>query len=77
VQNEFLRLWQKDRDRSVLFVTHDLGEAIALADRIVLIGNGEVLEDIEVGIDRPRDLELITADRRYVELVELLRDRLR
>lgn len=77
VQNEFLRLWQEDRDRSVLFVTHDLGEAIALADRIVLIGNGEVLEDIEVGIDRPRDLELITGDRRYLELVELLRDRLR
>ncbi|MFD1810674.1 ABC transporter ATP-binding protein [Rhodococcus gannanensis] len=77
VQNEFLRLWQSDRDRSVLFVTHDLGEAIALADRIILMGNGHILEDIEVGIDRPRDLELVTGDARYLELVELLRDRLR
>lgn len=77
VQNEFLRLWQADRDRTVLFVTHDLGEAIALADRIVLMGNGQILEDIEVGIDRPRDLELVTGQPRYLELVELLRDRLR
>ncbi len=77
IQNEFLRLWHTDHDRTVLFVTHDLGEAIALADRIVLMGNGRILEDITVGIDRPRDLELVAGHPRYIELVELLRDRLR
>jgi NitT/TauT family transport system ATP-binding protein len=57
-------------------VTHDLGEAIALADRVVLLGGGRVLDDVPVEIERPRDLPLITSDRRYRELYERLRAQL-
>ncbi|WP_019203727.1 ABC transporter ATP-binding protein [Tsukamurella sp. 1534] len=73
VQEEFLRLWQSERRKTVVFVTHDLGEAIALADRIVLLNGGEVQYDVEVGIERPRNLQDIAADPRYQEIHHRLR----
>jgi NitT/TauT family transport system ATP-binding protein len=76
IQGEFLQLWQNDAHRTVLFVTHDLGEAIALADRVVLLGDGQVLDDIRVDIDRPRDLTHIAGDPRYQQLYLRLTDRL-
>jgi NitT/TauT family transport system ATP-binding protein len=76
-QRTFLELWQAEEHRTVIFVTHDLGEAIALADRVVLLGGGQVLDDVRVGIERPRDLTTITGDPRYQELHQRLRDRLR
>ena len=76
IQSEFLQLWQNDEHRTVLFVTHDLGEAIALADRVVLLGEGRVLDDIRVDIDRPRDLTRIASDPRYQELYVRLTARL-
>ena len=50
VQREFLELWQREEHRTVIFVTHDLGEAVALADRIVLMGEGKILDDVQVDI---------------------------
>jgi NitT/TauT family transport system ATP-binding protein len=73
VQERFLRLWQSEEHRTVLFVTHDLGEAIALADRVVLLGNGRVLDDVAIDINRPRDLSVIASDPRYRQLHERLR----
>jgi NitT/TauT family transport system ATP-binding protein len=75
-QQKFLELWQAEEHRTVLFVTHDLGEAIALADRVVLLGGGRVLDDVRVDIDRPRDLALIAGDARYQQLYARLRDQL-
>ena len=75
-QQKFLELWQAEEHRTVLFVTHDLGEAIALADRVVLLGGGRVLDDVRVEIDRPRDLALIAADARYQQFHARLRDQL-
>ena len=75
-QKKFLELWQAEEHRTVVFVTHDLGEAIALADRVVLLGGGQVLDDVPVEIDRPRDLPMITSDPRYLQLYERLRARL-
>jgi len=76
IQRKFLELWQSEEHRTVLFVTHDLGEAIALADRVVLLGHGQVLDDVRVDIDRPRDLSVIENDSRFRELHERLRVRL-
>ena len=76
VQKKFLELWQAQEHKTVVFVTHDLGEAIALADRVVLLGGGRVLDDVPVGIDRPRDLATITSDPRYQQLYERLREQL-
>lgn len=76
VQTRFLELWQSEEHRTVIFVTHDLGEAIALADRVVLLGNGQVLDDVQVRIDRPRDLAVIAGDHRYQQIYERFRQQL-
>ncbi|MBN8944757.1 MAG: ABC transporter ATP-binding protein [Rhizobiales bacterium] len=51
-----LELWERER-QTVLFVTHDLGEALTLADRIILLSArpGRIKEDFEVPFARPRD----------------------
>ncbi|MDI3418163.1 ABC transporter ATP-binding protein [Streptomyces luteolus] len=76
-QNEFLDLWQREEHRTVMFVTHDLGEAVALADRVVLMGEGGVLDDVMVDIERPRDLTHIAMDSTYQDILERLRVHLR
>jgi NitT/TauT family transport system ATP-binding protein len=76
LQTRFLDLWQSEEHRTVVFVTHDLSEAISLADRVVLIGGGQILDDVSVEIDRPRDLETITGDSRYHQIYERLRQQL-
>ncbi|MCX4728150.1 ABC transporter ATP-binding protein [Streptomyces sp. NBC_00440] len=76
-QNEFLDLWQREEHRTVMFVTHDLGEAVALADRVVLMGEGGVLDDVMIDIERPRDLTHITMDSAYQDILERLRAHLR
>jgi NitT/TauT family transport system ATP-binding protein len=51
-----LEIWERER-QTVLFVTHDLGEALTLASRIILLSArpGRVKEDFEVSFPRPRD----------------------
>jgi len=57
METELLELWQEDR-KTVLFITHDLEEAIALADRVVVLSSGpaRVKGDYEIGLPRPRDV---------------------
>ncbi len=58
LQEEFLRIWQ-GRGMTVLFVTHDIEEALFLSDRVVLMGaGGTVLVDVAVPFDRPRQAEV-------------------
>lgn len=55
LQEELLRIWQRDRP-SVLMVTHDIDEALYLADRIVVLeaNPGRIKRIIEVDVERPR-----------------------
>lgn len=56
-----LRLWQENR-KAVLFVTHDLEEAISLADRVVIMSAGpaaRIIGDFPIGLARPRDISEI------------------
>ncbi len=58
--NLLLDLWSADR-KAVLFVTHDLEEAIALADRVVIMGAGpaaRIIGEWRVPIPRPRDIDV-------------------
>jgi NitT/TauT family transport system ATP-binding protein len=59
LQNEFIRL-HRALGTTVLFVTHDIDEAIYLADRIIVMSAspGRVIEDIPVTLARPRPLEI-------------------
>jgi NitT/TauT family transport system ATP-binding protein len=57
MENDLLSLWD-DSGQTVIFVTHDLEEAIGLSDRVVVISAspGRVLGDYRVDLPRPRDL---------------------
>jgi len=68
--NLLLDLWSADR-KAVLFVTHDLEEAIALSDRVVIMSAGpaaRIIGDWTVPLPRPRDISEITLDRAFHEL---------
>jgi len=70
MENELLELWSTER-RAVLFVTHDLEEAISLADRVVVLGSGpgsRPIADFVVDLPRPRDVTEIMHTARYSEL---------
>lgn len=65
-----LNLWAQDR-KAVLFVTHDLEEAIALSDRVVIMSAGpeaRIIGNFPIDLDRPRDTADIRLDPRFHEL---------
>ena len=59
MQEELLGIWQKAK-KTVLFITHQIDEAIFLSDRVIVFSArpGRVKDVVEVGIDRPRELRL-------------------
>jgi len=68
--NLLLELWNADR-KAVLFVTHDLEEAIALADRVVIMSAGpsaRIIGNWPVPLARPRDISEVRMDRQFHEL---------
>jgi NitT/TauT family transport system ATP-binding protein len=74
MENELLELWLANR-KSVLFITHDLEEAIALSDRVVVLSAGpetHPLGDFPIDLPRPRDVAEIRLSPRFVELHEAI-----
>jgi NitT/TauT family transport system ATP-binding protein len=70
MENELLELWGANR-KSVIFITHDLEEAISLSDRVVVLSAGPATHPIgEFAIDlpRPRDVQEIRLSPRFIEL---------
>jgi NitT/TauT family transport system ATP-binding protein len=68
--NLLLDLWSADR-KAVLFVTHDLEEAIALADRVVIMSAGpsaRIIGDWRVTLSRPRDITEVKLDKAFHDL---------
>jgi sulfonate transport system ATP-binding protein len=68
--NLLLDLWSADR-KAVLFVTHDLEEAIALSDRVVIMSAGpaaRIIGDWRVPLPRPRDISEIKLDPAFHDL---------
>ncbi len=85
MENELLELWQSGSGggrpeagasgvqarKAVLFITHDLDEAIALSDRVVVLSAGPAshpIGEFRIDIPRPRDVAEIKASARFVEL---------
>jgi NitT/TauT family transport system ATP-binding protein len=77
MQEELLRIWERDK-RTIVFVTHDIDEAIFMADRILVMGRrpGRFIHEVKVTFDRPRDLGL-RGTPEFAELKEELWERLR
>ncbi|PJE34839.1 ABC transporter ATP-binding protein [Pseudooceanicola lipolyticus] len=61
MQELLLKVWE-DHKVTVLFVTHDVDEAIFLADRVVVLGSrpGLVKREIQIELERPRNFEIVT-----------------
>lgn len=70
MENEVLQLWQAKK-KAVLFITHDLDEAIAMSDRVVVMSAGPAshpMGEFVIDIDRPRDVAEIKSTARFQEL---------
>jgi sulfonate transport system ATP-binding protein len=79
MSNELLALWELTRP-SVIFVTHDLEEAIALADRVVVmtVGPGTVKGVYDIDLPRPRGaVQEIRFEPRFLELHQQIWESLR
>ena len=70
MENEVLALWSAKK-KAVLFITHDLDEAIAMSDRVVVLSAGPATHPIGefiIDLPRPRDVAEVRAHPRFVEL---------
>jgi NitT/TauT family transport system ATP-binding protein len=70
MENELLELWNADR-KSVVFITHDLEEAISLSDRVIVLSAGPAAKPIGefvIDLPRPRDVAEIRLTPRFVAL---------
>jgi NitT/TauT family transport system ATP-binding protein len=78
MQNELLQLWS-GTGAAVVFVTHDLTEAISLADRVVVMtaGPATVKDVVRIDLPRPRDVEEIRLTPEFVEIYKRVWDSLR
>ena len=63
LQDLLLQLTQEDQ-RTVVFVTHDLAEAVALSDRVIVLASrpGRVVADVPIGLPRPRSVRQLQKD---------------
>ncbi|MGH6624134.1 MAG: ABC transporter ATP-binding protein [Burkholderiaceae bacterium] len=79
MENEVLELWAAKR-KAVLFITHDLDEAIALSDRVVVLSAGPAshpIGEFTIDLPRPRDVAEVRTVPRFVELHRAIWDVLR
>lgn len=74
---ELLRIWQESQT-TVVFVTHDIGEALFLSDRVMVMSArpGTVQDVIDVDIARPRTFEAVESDERFWSMRTRIRDQL-
>lgn len=75
MENEVLALWQGEAGgrgrKAVLFITHDLDEAIAMSDRVVVMSAGPAsrpIGEFVIDLERPRDVAEVRTTPRFIEL---------
>jgi NitT/TauT family transport system ATP-binding protein len=69
LEDVLLSLWQTER-RTVLFITHDLSEAVSMSDRVIVMSArpGRIVDDIPITLGRPRSVRALQCDPTYHEL---------
>jgi NitT/TauT family transport system ATP-binding protein len=79
VEDDVLRNWSQLKDQTVIFVTHDLEEAVALSDRVIVFsrGPGTIIADDKIDLPRPRDVRDIRSHVEFRKYYESLWERLR
>jgi NitT/TauT family transport system ATP-binding protein len=73
MQDELLDLWSEQKS-SVVFVTHDLEEAVALADKVYVLtaGPGTVKSVYRIDLPRPRVMADIRYDPKFIEIAKVI-----
>ena len=64
LQEELTRIWQERRP-TIIFITHDVSEAVFLADRIIVLSKGLVLKELQVALPRPRVWDQLIEDSAF------------
>jgi NitT/TauT family transport system ATP-binding protein len=76
LQEELTRIWEERRP-TILFITHDVGEAVFLADRVIVLSKGTVLKELVMDLPRPRQWDALIEDGRFkalsAEVLQLVR----
>ena len=73
LQDLLLEVLSKEKEqKTIVFVTHDIDEAILLSDRILFMDQKHILEEFEVPFSRPRNRELIFQSQEYIEIRQAL-----
>ncbi|MBX9451177.1 MAG: ABC transporter ATP-binding protein [Mesorhizobium sp.] len=67
LQEELTRIWEERRP-TVVFITHDVSEAVFLANRVVVLSKGKVLEEVDIPLDRPRSWDRLVEDETFKAL---------
>jgi NitT/TauT family transport system ATP-binding protein len=76
LQEELTRIWGERRP-TVLFITHDVNEAVFLANRVVVLSRGSVLDDIAIDLPRPRAWDALIEDAAFKSLAARVLQRVR
>jgi NitT/TauT family transport system ATP-binding protein len=71
MQDELLRIWEGEQ-KTVVFITHSIEEAVVLSDRVLVMGNGTVSKEVPIELPRPRSRDALLADPRTLELMREL-----
>jgi NitT/TauT family transport system ATP-binding protein len=69
MENELLDLWSSDK-KSIMFITHDIEEAISLSDRVIVLSAGPETHPIAefiIDLPRPRDMFEVRVTEKYIE----------
>ena len=67
LQEELTRIWEERRP-TILFITHDVGEAVFLADRVIVLSKGLVLKELAIDLPRPRSWDALMEDSAFKSL---------
>jgi NitT/TauT family transport system ATP-binding protein len=71
MQDELLRIWEQTK-KTVLFITHSIEEAVVLSDRVLVMGNGCIAQEVGIDLPRPRSRDELLSEPRTLDLMREL-----
>ncbi len=77
LEDLLLELWSGER-RTVVFITHDLAEAVALSDRVIVMSArpGRIIADMKIPLARPRSVRALQKNHEFLELYAMVWEKL-
>jgi NitT/TauT family transport system ATP-binding protein len=76
LQEELTRIWE-ERKPTIVFITHDVAEAVFLANRVIVLSKGHILDEIAIDLPRPRVWDELVQDDTFKQLSTQVLQRVR